>query len=307
MILDRRPPAGGPGPRSSKLAGEAAMNYRCFACPGPGVSEIRPGHAVGLMTRRRATVLSANPAGRAAQLLSIALARYPDRSGWRSASGIAYLALLATMPLTGVAGLAGLLPSTARCRGLVRQLFLENERATVMPTLKQRTLDGRAESRPAHPGPSGGPPPTPSTPQGSAQPSPRTARAPATVADITRPSPATIGEYDHVAAAAYLMKHAGSAALVVLGARHGSRPVGVITESDIARAVADGMDVNQTRIHDLLTARPAAIPAATSIRDAARTMVNGGFRQLPVTDGTGWIGIADIADICGALLAPSAA
>src|SRR5215475_11805880 len=71
--------------------------------------------------------------------------------------GIAYLALLATMPLTGVAGLAGLLPSTARCRGLVRQLFLENERATVMPTLKQRTLDGRAESRPAHPGPSGGP------------------------------------------------------------------------------------------------------------------------------------------------------
>ena len=176
-----------------------------------------------------------------------------------------------------------------------------------MSTLKQRTLDGRAESHPAHPGPSGGPPPTPSTPQGSAQPSPRTARAPATVADITRPSPATIGEYDHVAAAAYLMKHAGSATLVVLGAQHGNRPIGVITEADIARAVADGMDVNTTRIHDLPTAHPAAIPAATSIRDAATTMVDGGFRQVPVTDGTGWIGIVDIADVCGALLAPPAA
>jgi hypothetical protein len=36
-------------------------------------------------------------------------------------------------------------------------------------------------------------------------------------------------------------------------------------------------------------------------------MVNGGFRQLPVTDGTGWIAIADIADVCDALLTLPAA
>ena len=36
-------------------------------------------------------------------------------------------------------------------------------------------------------------------------------------------------------------------------------------------------------------------------------MVNRGVRQVPVTDGTGWIRIADIADICGALLGPPAA
>jgi len=112
-------------------------------------------------------------------------------------------------------------------------------------------------------------------------------------------------EYDHVAAAAYLMKHAGSGALLVLDAQHGNRPISVITEAEIARAVADGIDVNQTRIHDLPAAHPATIPAAMSIRDAARTMVAGGFRQLPVADGTSWIGIVDIADICGALLAPA--
>jgi len=103
------------------------------------------------------------------------------------------------------------------------------------------------------------------------------------------------------------MKHARPAALAVLGAQPGNPPIGVITEADIAGAVADGTDVNKTRIHDLLTARPAAIPAAASIRDAARTMVAGGFRQLPVVDGTGWIGIVDIADVCGALLTPPAA
>ena len=110
-----------------------------------------------------------------------------------------------------------------------------------------------------------------------------------------------------MAAAAYLMKHAGSAALLVQGVEHGDQSVGMITETDIAAAVADGMDVNKTRIHDLLTGRPAAIPAATSIRDAARIMVNGGFRQLAVAEGTGWIGIVDIADVCGALLEPLAA
>ena len=41
-----------------------------------------------------------------AVLLFSALARYPHQFEWRSASGIAYLTLLATMLLTGVAGLA---------------------------------------------------------------------------------------------------------------------------------------------------------------------------------------------------------
>jgi CBS domain-containing protein len=74
-----------------------------------------------------------------------------------------------------------------------------------------------------------------------------------------------------------------------------------------AATPADGIDLNKTRIHDLLTAHPAAIPAPASIRRAARTMVTVGLRQLPVTDGTGWIEIADIADVCGAPLGPPAA
>jgi len=41
-----------------------------------------------------------------ALLLGIALARYPHQFEWRSGSGIAYLIFLATMLLTGAAGLA---------------------------------------------------------------------------------------------------------------------------------------------------------------------------------------------------------
>ena len=45
--------------------------------------------------------------------------------------------------------------------------------------------------------------------------------ATATVADIMRPPLTTVNQHDHVAAAAYLMKHAGSTALMVTDAQTG--------------------------------------------------------------------------------------
>ena len=62
-----------------------------------------------------------------------------------------------------------------------------------------------------------------------------------TVTDVMRPPPATVSRHDHLAAAAYLMKHAAATALLVTDAQTG-RPAGIITEADVARAVADGKD-----------------------------------------------------------------
>jgi CBS domain-containing protein len=111
----------------------------------------------------------------------------------------------------------------------------------------------------------------------------------------------TVEQSDHIAAAAYLMKHAGTTALMVLDARTG-QPAGIITEADIAHAVAGGKDVNSTRIHDLMTARPTVISTTTSVRDAAKVMTSGHFRHLPVV---GDAGIVDITDVCRALLDPT--
>lgn len=139
--------------------------------------------------------------------------------------------------------------------------------------------------------------------ESSAQPK----RAPVTVADVMRPPATTLDQNDHAAAAAYLMKHAGATALVVLDGQETNRPIGIITETDISHAVADGKDVNDVRIHDLMTGAPTVIRATTSIRDAARIMTNDRFRHLPVVDDAGLIGMVDIAAICGALLDASAA
>src|SRR5215472_8941606 len=61
--------------------------------------------------------------------------------------------------------------------------------------------------------------------------------ATATVADVMQPPLTMVNQHDHVAAAAYLMKHAGTTALLVADAQSG-QPVGLITEADVAHAIA---------------------------------------------------------------------
>ena len=132
-------------------------------------------------------------------------------------------------------------------------------------------------------------------------------RHPATVGDVMRPPLTTVDQNDHVAAAAYLMRHAGATALVVLGGQETNQPLGIITEADIVHTVADGKDPNEVRIHELMTPRPTVIKAGTSVRDAAETMVAGHFRHLPVIDDKSALsGIVDIRDVCRALLDSSA-
>jgi CBS domain-containing protein len=122
----------------------------------------------------------------------------------------------------------------------------------------------------------------------------------ATVADVMRPPLTTVSQHDHVAAAAYLMKHAGTTALIVADAKTG-QPAGIITEADVAHAIADGKDVNDVWVDAVMTTRPAVI-AATSIRDAAKIMTTGHFRHLPVAGDTGLLGVVDITDVCRALI-----
>ena len=127
-------------------------------------------------------------------------------------------------------------------------------------------------------------------------------RSPATVADVMRPALTTVEANGHLAAAAYLMKHAGETALLVIDEEHARRPVGLITDADISEAVADREDPNEVRIHDLMTTNPTVVTPGTSIDAAARVMVAGHLRHLPVVGDAGLVGIVDISDVCGALL-----
>jgi CBS domain-containing protein len=68
------------------------------------------------------------------------------------------------------------------------------------------------------------------------------------------------------------MKHARATALMVLDAQTG-QPKGILTEADIAHAVADGKDLNEIRIRELTTIRPAVKPP-TTVREPAQIMTS---------------------------------
>jgi CBS domain-containing protein len=135
-------------------------------------------------------------------------------------------------------------------------------------------------------------------------PSSRVRRAPVTAADVMRPALTTVEANAHLAAAAYLMKHAGETALVVIDEEQARRPVGLVTDADIAEAVADGRDVNEVRIRDLMTTEPIIVAATASIQEVARSMVTRQLRHLPVVSNVGLVGIVDIGDVCRVLLDP---
>ena len=124
--------------------------------------------------------------------------------------------------------------------------------------------------------------------------------ATATVAGILRPPLTTVGQHDHLAAAAYLMKHAGTTALIVADSQTG-QPAGIITETDIIHAIADGMDANDIWVGAVMTTRPA-VTTTTSIGDVAKVMTARHVRHLPVNGDTGILGIVDITDVCQALI-----
>ena len=88
------------------------------------------------------------------------------------------------------------------------------------------------------------------------------------------------------------------------GAAGARGPDGRRDAAEVSLGLADGEDLNEARIHDVMTTRPTVINPATSITDVAKIMTHGHFRHLAVTVNTSLVGIVDIADVCRALIDP---
>ena len=140
-----------------------------------------------------------------------------------------------------------------------------------------------------------------STREASGQaPSAETSRTP-TVGDVMRPAAATTVEpRAHLAAAAYLMKRTGDSALVVTTDDDHRAPLGVVTDGDIAQAVADGRDLEQVRIGDMLSRKTYDVAPGTPVVEALRVMADRRLHHLLVVTEGGLTGIVDMIDLCRA-------
>ena len=115
----------------------------------------------------------------------------------------------------------------------------------------------------------------------------------ATVADVMSRKLLTVEPATDLSEAALKMTERGVGAALVLSGDHVS---GILTERDVLRAVATG-SVEGTHVAAWMTRDPETVDVTESLGQAAAVMIHGGFRHLPVLDGTVPVGIVSIRDL----------
>jgi CBS domain-containing protein len=94
------------------------------------------------------------------------------------------------------------------------------------------------------------------------------------------------------AAEAMVERGVGSAVVSDFG-----RLIGILTERDLLRAVAGRVHSSEARVREWMTAEPITATTSTDLAEAARTMLDQGFRHLPVVEEDRAIGIVSIRDV----------
>ena len=81
----------------------------------------------------------------------------------------------------------------------------------------------------------------------------------------------------------------------------GSDLSGILTERDVLRAVAAGIE-ERTVVSDWMTRDPDTMSPDDTTQQAAVLMIHGGFRHLPLIDGNDVVGMLSIRDLMRVVL-----
>ena len=77
----------------------------------------------------------------------------------------------------------------------------------------------------------------------------------------------------------------------------GSTLLGVFTERDVVRAVAQHFDGSEHQVHLWMTRAPMTIGPDASTTEALDTMLEQGFRHLPVVENGSLVGMVSMRDL----------
>ena len=74
---------------------------------------------------------------------------------------------------------------------------------------------------------------------------------------------------------------------------------GIFTERDTVRAISQSHDAPSHEVSSWMTREPMTIGPDEQVEDALKTMLDNGFRHLPVVENGEVIGIVSIRDLAG--------
>jgi len=116
----------------------------------------------------------------------------------------------------------------------------------------------------------------------------------ATLGEVMTTDVLTVAPEDTIGEAAQKMTEQGVGAVVVceLG-----RLIGIFTERDLMRAVAGRVHPSEGRVREWMTPDPVTMTEDASVEEAGQTMIERGFRHIPVVAGDRAVGIVSIRDV----------
>ena len=123
-----------------------------------------------------------------------------------------------------------------------------------------------------------------------------------TVSDVMSDAGPVVGRSAHLAAAAYLMRHARRPALIVVDDEASRTPVAIITAYDIVRAVSHASNPSEATVAQWQSPKPQLVGPETPLLDALDLMLDEALPHMLVVDhDEKLIGVIDLLRIAQAV------
>ena len=125
------------------------------------------------------------------------------------------------------------------------------------------------------------------------------AAASLTAAGVMNPSPRTCSKFSKVIEAVLIFKDEDCGMVPVV---EEGKPIGVVTDRDVALALADRDDLVNRPVSELMTKTLITVGPGASVEEVVETFSREGVRRLLVVDGEGRLmGVIGWKDVCGGL------
>ncbi len=116
-----------------------------------------------------------------------------------------------------------------------------------------------------------------------------------------------VGDAAHVCGPATTLVDAARAMTAAghgsLGVVEGTKLVGLVTERDLVRAVAQGLDPEIASVSTVMSSEPDVFSPENDVWEAAEWLVEAGYRHMPVIEDGQLLGIVSVRDLLVALVA----
>ena len=119
------------------------------------------------------------------------------------------------------------------------------------------------------------------------------------VSDLHPREVVSISESESLRGAAKLLVDDDIGALLVVG----SLDLGILSERDLARAVADGVDMDDTEVGDYMTTAPVTVDLDGSISEIVEEMNEFSIRHVVVTERNEPLGMVSMRDVLSLMAA----